>query len=33
MIRDYKHLIKLQNIPMEQTHLNVCESDMLSKYK
>ena len=32
MIRDYKHLIELQYIYMEQME-QVCESEMLSKYK
>ena len=29
MIRDYKHLIKLQHIHREQIPLKVCESEMM----
>ena len=31
IIRDYKHLIELQHIHMEQMFFKVCESEMLSK--
>ena len=31
MIKDCKHLIKLQHIHVEQKHFKVCESKMLSK--
>ena len=32
MIKEYKHLIKLQRLPMEQMYLE-CVSEMLSKTK
>ena len=30
-VRDYKHLMKLQHIHMEQTHFELCKREMLSK--
>ena len=30
-VRDYKHLMKLQHIHMEQTHFKLCKREMLSK--
>ena len=33
MIKDRKHLIKLQRIHTEKNAFKTCESEMLSKYK
>ena len=33
MIKEYKHLIKLQRFPMKQMYFKVCENEMLFKNK